>query len=239
MRTIKNFYAVHRTFIALMLLATIVGFAFMFTNNLDFIVEALNQEKYHFSNMAYSVSKIIIGILIPLTFLIPSQTEMGRIKSARLLFIIYGIMHIVTLSWIIPFVNSGAEDIVEFQSSLDNSYVASLILWDTYSLAGSIFTGIYGLLSIIIGFSIDDNKKNVCTLVLLLPLLRLLAPIITNLVTGNGILSVLWITNNYADILVLAAITLAFFIASTHDATWISLIWNQEFENGTDDEIEY
>ena len=238
MKTFNNFYATHRMFITLMLAAALSGFVFMFTNNLDFIVEALNQEKYNFSNAAYSVSKVIMGILIPLTFVIPSQTEMGRIKGARLLFVAYGVMHLIMLSWIIPYVNSGATDMVEFQSSLDNLYVVSYVLWDTYSWAGSAYTLVIALLSIFIGLTIDDNKRKVCICVLLLPILRLLLPIITNLATGNGILSVMWITNNYADIIAMIAITIAFFIASIHDATWITLIWNQEYESGTDDEIE-
>lgn len=239
MKTIKNFYTIHRVFISLMLAAVLSGFVFLFTNNLDFVIEALNQEKYNFSNAAYSISKVIIGILIPLTYIIPSQTEMGRIKASKLLFIIYGALHIIMLSWVIPFISSGAKDMVSFQSSIENSYVASYVLWDTYSLPGAIYSLIFGLLSIYIGISIDDNKKKVCILMLLLPIIRLLLPIITNLVTGNGIISVLWITNNYADIISLAAITIAFFTASIHDATWISLIWNQEYDSGEDDEIEF
>lgn len=239
MNTIKNFYTIHRIFISFMLLSVIVGFVFLFTNNLDFVIEALNQEKYNFSNAAYSVSKVIIGILVPLTYIIPAQTEMGRIRGARILFIIYGVLHIVTLSWILPFLDSGAKDMVAFQASPENLYVASYVLWDTYSWAGSIYSLIYGLLAIVIGFSIDDNKKKVCILMLMLPVMRLFLPIITNLATGNGILSVRWITNNYADIISLASITFAFFMASLHDISWINLIWNQEFENGTEVEIEY
>lgn len=236
MKNIKNFYTIHLLFLVLMSVAAVSGFVFMFTNNIDFIIEALNQGKFNFSNASYSISKVIIGILIPLTFIIPSQTQMGRIHGAKLLFIIYGVLHILTLSWFIPYLISGAGDMTAFQ---EKTYIASYVLWDTYSVTGAIYSLIFGILSIWVGISIDDNKKKVCYMMLLLPVTRLLLPLITNLITGNGTLSVLWITNNYADIVSLLAITVAFFIASIHDATWINLIWNQEFENGTEDEIEF
>lgn len=236
MKNIKNLYTIHLLFLVLMSVAAVSGFVFMFTNNIDFIIEALNQGKFNLSNVSYCISKVIVGILIPLTFIIPSQTGMGRIRAAKLLFIIYGALHIVTLSWIIPYLFSGAGDMTAFQ---ENTYIASCVLWDTYSLAGAVYSLIFGILSIFVGISVDDNKKKVCYMTLLLPVVRVLLPLITNLITGNGILSVLWITNNYADIIALVAITVAFFIASIHDATWIGLIWNQDYENGTEDEIEF
>lgn len=236
MKTIKDFYYIHRGFVALMLFSLFIGLVFFFTNNLDFIIEALNQEKYTFSNTAYSLLKVIIGILLPWVFIIPTH-DMGRIKSARLLFIVYGAMYIITLSWIPVFFRLGAEDMIAFQSSMDNSYVASILLWDTYSWAGSIFSFIFGLLCIITGFSIDDHKNKVRWLVMALPISKLLLPIINNIATGNGILSVLWITNNYAEILALMAFAGAFNLAARFDDTWVRLIWNQEPENNTYDEI--
>lgn len=237
MKPIQNFYTIHRIFIALMVVSLISGFVFLATNTLDFIIEALNQSKFTFSNAAYSFSKIVGGIMLPLIFIVPSQHELGRIKPARFILIVYGVLHIITLTWILAFFMEGATDMVEFQSSTDNSYVASYVLWDTYSWAGSIYSFLYGILCIYTGISIDDNKKKVCTCVLLMLLFRILAPIITNLVTGNGILSAFWITNNYADILSLLAFTIAMYVASSYDITWVNLIWDEEIENGTDDDI--
>lgn len=237
MKPIKNFYTIHSIFIALMVASLISGFVFLATNTLDFIIEALNQSKFSFSNAAYSFSKIVGGIALPLVFIIPSQRELGRIKSARFVLILYGVLHIITLTWILAFFAKGATDMVEFQSSTENSYVASYVLWDTYSWAGSIYSFLYGLLCIYTGISIDDNKKKVCICVLTMLLFRILAPIITNLVTGNDILSAFWITNNYADILSLLAFTIAMFVASIHDITWVNIIWDEEIETGADEDI--
>lgn len=238
MKTAKNFYTIHRSFISLMTFSLLVGLVFMFTNNLDFIVEAMNQGKFNFSNAAYSMSKVVIGIMIPIAFIVPSRNEMGRIRTGKLLFIIYGILNILMFSWIFPYMASGSGDMVAFQSDIENSYVTSYILWDSYYFICSIYSLLYGALCIYIGISLDDNKKKVCSLLLVLPIMRLLLPIITNLVTGNGVLSVLWITNNYADLLSLIAINIAFYFAASYDITWINLIWNQEIENNTYDEIE-
>lgn len=238
MKTVKNFYTINRGFTTLMSVSLLTGLVFLFSNNLDFIVEAMNQGKYNFSNAAYSVLRIILGIIIPCVYIVPSRNEMGRMRTARLLFVIYGALYIVTLSWLFPYFASGAGDMVSFQSDIENSYLASYILWDTYSLAGSIYSLIFGILCIYVGIALDDQKNKVCSLVVLLPVLRLILPIITNIFSGNGVISALWITNNYIDIVILTCISCAFYLASTHDVTWINLIWNQEMENNTDDEIE-
>lgn len=235
MKSIKNFYTISRIFFALMLASLLAGFIFMFSNNLDFIIEALNQGKFNVPNIAYSLLKLVIGIFLPCAFLVPFQSDMGRINSAKIVFIVYGALYILTASWIFAYFGSDIGDITKFQSQ--NLYVSQLVLWDTYSAAGSIYSVLYGILCIFTGLSVDDNKKKVCALCISLPVVRLLLPIITNIICGNGILSVLWITNNYAEIISLIFFAIAFSVAASHDVTWINLIWNQDVENNTDDEL--
>ena len=234
MKSTKNVYGVHRLFIRLMTICLLFGIVFFITNNLDFIINAITYEKSSLSNLAYWFSKFIGTMIIPIVFLIPSGI-FERIKAIKYTFIVYGALHILTLSWIFPyFATHGIngffsnESIIAFQSATENSFVSSHVFWDTYSWAGNIFSVLYGIFCIYVGLNFDDHKKKVCDLCMALFAAKLFIPIILNLFSANGFLSAFWITNNYADIICLGIFAAAIFVAATFDSSWISLIWDQE-----------
>ncbi len=241
MNTSKNYYSIHATFTSFMTISLLIGLVFFATNNLDFVIASITYNKFSVANTAYCLSKTIGIILLPLVFILP-LVRVERIKAAKFMFIAYGVSQLLTLSWIVEFIIANGfnglfsnDAIVAFQSLEARPFVASLVYWDTYTWWGSLLTLLYASLCIYAGICFDDDKKKVCLTVLAVTLLKPILAILSNLITGNGFLSGFWLTNNYADILSFIAFTIALFMASIYDETWISLIWNQEIPQDEDD----
>ncbi len=232
-----NLYARRWYFYTLMVVALAFGVIFFTSNNLDFIIAAVQQEKFSPSNIAYAVIRCINGIFIPLVFIAPSVTQFSKIKTIKTIYIINGLLYFVTLSWIITFLCKGYnlleyDDIHAFQSTFTNAYIASYVFWDTYTLTGVVYSVIYGLLYIYTGITFDDNKKKVKICVILILVLKILLPVISNLCYGKELLSLFWLANNYSDIISTLAYTLAICVASYNDTTWVDFIWDQRQHNG-------
>ena len=241
MNTSKNFYSIHATFISFMTISLLIGLVFLATNNLDFVIASITYDKFSIANTAYCLSKTVGTIFLPLVFILP-LVRMERIKVAKFMFIAYGVLQLLTLSWIVEFIIANGFDglfsneaIVAFQSAEERPFVASLVYWDTYTWWGSLFTLLYSSLCIYAGLCFDDDKKKVCSTVLAVTLLRPILAILSDVILGNGFLSSFWFTNNYVDVISLISFTIALFIASRYDETWISLIWNQDIPQREDD----
>lgn len=241
MNTSKNFYSIHATFISFMTISLLIGLVFLATNNLDFVIASITYDKFSIANTAYCLSKTVGTIFLPLVFILP-LVRMERIKVAKFMFIAYGVLQLLTLSWIVEFIIANGFDglfsneaIVAFQSAEERPFVASLVYWDTYTWWGSLFTLLYSSLCIYAGLCFDDDKKKVCSTVLAVTLLRPILAILSDVILGNGFLSSFWFTNNYVDVISFISFTIALFIASRYDETWISLIWNQDIPQREDD----
>lgn len=232
-----DLYVRRGSFCALMFAAVAFGGVFFVTNNLDFIIAAMQQGKFHIPNLAYTLSRIVGGILLPAVFIVPTMFEFWRIKLSKLFFIVYGVLHLLTLTWIFYFMAYGIgslfsnTDIVVFQQHISNAFVSTHVYWDTYEWQGSLFTLLYGLLCIYTGICFDDNRKKVRLCVILVVLLRFLFPAINNLLTGGTIYSVFWLTNNYADLLSVLFYCGGIILASVNDPTWIELIWDETVDS--------
>lgn len=240
-----DLYIKRGVFLALMIVSIFLGGLFFVSNNLDFIVAASQQDKFHLPNLAYAISRVVSGILLPLIFISPSMFEFGQIKLTKFLFIVYGILQLLTLTWIFYFLGShnfvdlfSLDKIVFFQRNGENAFVASYVFWDTYSWMGSLFTLVYSALCIYTGICFDDDRRKVRICMILLAVLRLLLPMINNIIVGNGLLSAFWLTNNYLDLISVIAYSAAICYASTNDETWISLVWNQELPSEDDEDEE-
>lgn len=241
MNTSKNFYSIHATFTSFMTISLLIGLVFLATNNLDFVIASITYDKFSIANTAYCLSKTVGTIFLPLVFILP-LVRMERIKVAKFMFIAYGVLQLLTLSWIVEFIIANGFDglfsneaIVAFQSAEERPFVASLVYWDTYTWWGSLFTLLYSSLCIYAGLCFDDDKKKVCSTVLAVTLLRPILAILSDVILGNGFLSSFWFTNNYVDVISFISFTIALFIASRYDETWISLIWNQDIPQREDD----
>ena len=231
----RNPFAVHRTFIFAICIALATGIMFFFYNNVDVFVVGIRFGTLTFPNIMHWMLINVGTILLPLSFLIPSQNKIQRIQVIKYTYIVYGALYILTLSWIFFFIASNPigelfsnESITAFQQSEEAPMIASYALWDTYSWMGSISSLIYGVLLIFVGINIDDEKYRPCSLMLLTAVLRPILTIISNLICGNNIISLYWIGNNYGELITLTAVTVAMFLAATYDSTWISLIWDHE-----------
>ncbi len=231
-----DLYVRRGSFCALMFAAVAFGVVFFVTNNLDFIVAATEQGKFHIPNIAYALSRMVSGIILPAVFVAPTMFEFWRIKLSKIFFIVYGVLQLLTLTWIFYFLSDGIgslfsnTDISVFQQHVSNAFVSVHVYWDTYAWQGSLFTLLYGLLCIYTGLCFDDNRKKVRLLVILVVLLRFLFPAISNLLTGSAVYSVFWLTNNYADLLSAIFYCAAIILASVNDATWIEFIWDETVE---------
>ncbi|MBO5059796.1 MAG: hypothetical protein J6C82_02620 [Clostridia bacterium] len=239
----RDQYAQRTIFTILMIISVFLGFIFLATNNLDFIIAALNQGKFHLPNIAYALSRIVSGLLLPFIFVAPPLFRFGRIKLTKIFLIAYGVLYALTLTWIFYFLGSNSftdlfsnQKIIEFQRTVENSFVATYVNWDTYSWAGSIFTLLYSALCIYAGISFDDNRKKVRYCVLAMLALRILLPTLYSFIAGNGVLSAFWLTNNYADIMSFTLFTAAICLASVDDFQWISLVWDQDVSAENDDD---
>ena len=228
----SDLYTKRWYFYTLMAVSLAFGTVFFSTNNLEFIIAATEFKKLHFSNIAYAVTRSLNGIVLPLIFVAPSITQFSRIKSAKAIFIIYGICYFLTTTWVIPFLSRGYnlfeyDEIYAFQSTFTNAYISSYVFWDTYTLIGILYSVIYGSLCIYTGISFDDNRIKVRRCVMLLLALKFCLPMISNLIYGKVLFSRFWITNNYSDLISTIFFTVAIFFASLSKKTWIDFIWNQ------------
>ncbi len=263
----QDMYTKRGIFIALMITSLALGIAFFASNNFNFIAKAAQEGVLHIPNIAYAITRIISCIILPLIFISPSMFEFGQIKLTRITFIVYGIFQLLTLTWVFYFLNAhNLEDLlsmgkmISFQKNPENAFVASRVFWDTYSPVGSLFTLLYSILTIYTGICFDDDRKKVRTCILLMFAVKLLLPLLYNIVniimqngipsvnwlvnnfiaTENGIISTNWLVNNFLDLLSILAYSAAICFASTDDSTWVSLIWNQSLpEKDDEDEDEH
>ncbi len=244
--TTQNPFVIHRIFRTLMVISLVLGLSFFVTNNLDFIINAITYGKASLPNIAYWLSKIVGTILIPLVFLLPSFERFERIRMVKYTFVSYGVLKLLTLSWIFWYIGANGFDglfsndaIIAFQSAKENSFVASYVYWDTYSWFGNIMTLLYAALCIYMGLEFDNHKNKVCSLAITVALIRVLLPLVSNLILGKELLSAFWFTNNYADVITICLFAASMVVAKTQDETWIYHIWDQEIEQPEENEFGY
>lgn len=244
--TEQNPFVIHRIFRTLMVISLVFGLGFFATNNLDFIINAITYGKASLPNIAYWLSKIVGTIIIPLVFLLPSFERFERIRMVKYTFVTYGVLQILTLSWMFWYIGANGFDglfsndaIIAFQSAKENAFVSSYVYWDTYSWLGNILTLLYAALLIYTGLEFDNHKNKVCALALSVALVRILVPVIMNVVSGTGFMSAFFITNNYSDIITICLFAAAMYVARVQDETWIYLIWDQEIEVPGENEFGY
>ncbi len=241
MNSSKNYYSIHKMFATFMTVSLLTGLVFFATNSLDFIIASITYNKFSVANTVYCLGETVGTILLPLIFILP-LVRVERIKVAKLMLILYGVLQLLSLSWIVEFIIANGFDplfsndaIVAFQGAESRPFVASLVYWDTYTWTGSLFTLLYSVLCIYAGLCFDDNKKKVCITVLAVAVLKPILAIISNLILGNTFLSIFWLTNGYANVISLVSFSLALFTAAIYDETWISLIWNQDIPQSEDE----
>lgn len=221
----------------------ILGIVFFYVNHIDFISSAIEYGKMNVSNLGYALLRIVGGLIIPATFIIPSMFEYGRIKLARISFIAYGICHLLTLSWIIYFFalqpagDFFNPDKVMHFLRVDGGFVYQFTFWDTYGLISILFSIIYGVAAIYTGIYFDKEKNTVKWLVFLLLALRVLLPFINNIAFQGRVYSLFWITNNYLELAAQLCFTIAIFVAASENSSWIEFVWDQiAFSENEDDE---
>ena len=215
----------------LMFLALICGLIFFYTDHFDFIITALQTSKFNVPNIGYVFLRFF-GILLPLTFIVPSFFEFGRIKLARIFFIIYGFFHLVTISWAVYFLagNSyadifSAEKVADFLQK--SGFVYSQVFWDNTGFISLILAFIYGLAAIYTGIQFDKDKSRVKTLVCVLLTLRIALPLLSNIFTEGRIFSEYWISVNLFELICQFAFTVAIVYAGSNNFAWIELVWDQ------------
>ena len=228
----ENSFTQRYTFKFLMLLSLVSGLIYFYTNHIDFISVAMEYNKMNVSNIAYAFLRIFGGIFIPVVFIVPSMFEYGRIKLARAGFIAYGICHLLSLSWIIYFfITQPASDffsqakVAEFLK--EGGFVYSFTFWDTYGHSGTFFSIIYGILAIYTGICLDRDKGIVKMLVSLLFTLRIVLPLLANMIAEGRIFSLFWLTNNALELVSQLFFTIAIIIAGSSNYTWIEFVWDQ------------
>jgi len=241
MKISKNLYTIHKIFTALMFAAFAMGAIFFVSNNLDFLIYAITFGKATFPNVMYWLSKCVGTMLIPLAFLLPSIPHFERIKLIKASFIFYGLIHILSVSWVFYYAYLNGFDgllsndaVTVFQGSAAHPFIHSFIYWGSFSWPANIASILFGLLCIYTGFNFDDTKKKVCILVILITALRVLIPAVFVIMSRSSNILTFWITNNYADIASFVAISAALLLASKLDSTWVSLIWDHEIQQNDD-----
>ena len=219
-------------FKSLIILAIILGVTFFYVNHIDFMSSAIEHGKMNFSNIAYSILQIVGGLIIPAVFIIPSMFPFGRIRLARISYITYGALHILSSVWVISFLTANhftdifsAEKLIRF--FIDGGYVYTLTYWDTYGLVALLFSIIYGVAAIYTGLYFDRNKDQVKWFVLSLLCLRLILPFINNIFFQGRVYSLYWISNNYLLLAGEFCVMLAIFIAASEEPTWIEFVWDE------------
>ncbi len=241
----ENIYVKRSLFTMLMGLSFLFGIVLFLTNHFDFCIKAVDTGHLNTSNLAYILIHFIDVLLLPIIFIAHARSEFGRIKTAKALFIVLGLLHIATLSWAVYFLGSNPSfdiisnaKITEFQANTDNALVYNYVTWDTYNWAGSIFAMLYGIMCIYTGINFDDNRVKVRRCVIALAASRLILPLIHNILFQQRLYSMFWITNNYSAILSYAFFTAAVVVVSFHDDTWVECIWDTPpIDPENDDEL--
>ena len=229
-------------FKALIATSLILGIVFFYFDHIDFISSAIEYGKMNVSNVAYALSAIISVLIIPAIFVIPSMFEFGRIKLAKISFIVYGVCHILSIVWIIYFFCTqpgidffNGDKVSNFLVS--GGFVYPFTVWDTYGVVSILFSIGYGIAAIYTGLHFDKEKDTVKWLVLLLLLLRLFLPFLNNIIFQQRVYSLYWISTNYLTLASQLCFTIAIFIAATENSTWIEFVWDQiVFSHNEDDE---
>lgn len=236
----NDLYTKRIIFVALMVLSLISGGLFFATNTLDFVIAAIDQGKLHIPNIAYALARTLSGTLLPLIFIVPPLFAFARVRITKILYIVYGAAMILTTTWIFYFFGEkpfgelfSAEKIINFQT---NAFVTSYVFWDTYSLLGTLFTLIFGVLCIFTGIYFDDNRKIVRTFTLLLFAVQVVFPLIADLIESGTVWSSFWLANNYLNLISCIAYTAAIWFGTVNDAVWINLAWEEEFVDSDEDE---
>ncbi len=241
----NSMYTKRKLFIVLISVSLLSGVLLLATNHLDFLIAAVEYGKMNVPNIAYFFLRLISSVILPAVFIVPSLFPFGRIRSAKTVFITCGILYLLTLTWIFYFLgqNSFAElfnnaKISEFQSDAANAFVSSYVFWDTYSWAGILFTLAYGIFYIYAGLNFDDNRIRVRIFMIILLGAKIIFPLLSCLF-GLRMLSLFWITNNYAELISFAAFAAAIFVASTADNSWVEFVWDQRvLDHSGDDNID-
>ncbi len=241
----SDMYVKRGVFIALMIASFIAGVLFFVTDNINFIIKAVDQNIFFFPNICYAMIRIVSGMLFPLMFIAPSMFEFGQIKLTKVLFIIYGILHLLTLTWIFYFLAENSwSDLLSyraislFQRNPYAPFIASRVFWGTTSWAGAFFSIIYSALCIYTGICFDDNRKKVRICVILLVILKIFLPLAYTLITGNGLWSSDWLSHNYLELIAVICYSAAICYASSSDDMWIELVWNQDLPNKEEEDDE-
>lgn len=223
----------------LMLVALISGLIFFYIDHFDFIVTATETNNFNIPNIGYTFLRLF-GILLPMVFIVPSLFEFGRIKLARIFLILYGIFHIVTISWVIYFMASrpymgifSDQKVAEFLQTC--SFVYPFSFWDNTSFVSVIFALIYGFTAIYAGIQFDKNKSLVKTLVCVLFTLRIVLPLLFNIFAQGRFFSEAWLSINVFEVISQFAFTIAIVYAGSSNLTWIELVWDQLAFAETDD----
>lgn len=229
----ENVYVKRSVFTALMAVSFIFGAVFFVTNHFDFCIRAVETGHLNMSNLAYILIHFIDVLLLPIVFIVHLNFYSGRVKSAKILFIILGALHLAALSWMIYFLGSNpfadlfsSAKTSAFQSDPNHAFVYNYVTWDTYGPAGTLFTLIYGILCIFTGIDFDDNRVRVRNRIIALMAMRLLFPLINNVIFHGRFYSMFWITNNYSVILSCITFTVAIILASLNDTIWIECVWD-------------
>lgn len=234
----KTLLTISRIFTTSMFIALAFGIISFGVDNFDFLINLMAYKKATLPNLAYWFLRIVGTILIPAVFLLPSIGPFERIKTAKVSFILYGVLHILTVTWIFWYFNKNgmtglfSNKFEEFQLSDKYSFLAAELIWGNPSWFANILNLLYGAFCIYVGFNLDDNKALVANLVTVLAVCKLILPVICNVCTGNGFLSADWIFTNYADLISFACIAVAFHFAAFGDESWVSLVWDQDMPSG-------
>lgn len=232
--------------IVFMLISLFFGILMFATNHIDFIIAAVEYNRVNIPNLAYILLRIISAIILPMLFIVPSFFAFGRIRLGKAAYITMGVLYLLTTTWILYFLKDasfselfGNEKIIEFQT--DNSFVSSYVFWDTYSWIGVLYTIALGVGYIFLGINLDDNRIRVRNIMLAVLAAKIFLPMISNLITGNDIVSMFWLTNNYAELISCITMTIAFCEVSADNNSWIDFVWDQDVSvnDGFDDCDEY
>ena len=239
-----NYFVKRYLFKSLMIISLILSILFFYINHMNFIDVALKFGVMNIPNIAYSILRIAGGLFIPAVFLVPSAFEYGRIRLAKAGFITYGICHLITLSWIIYFfATQPPADFFNYDKVYNFLYTGGFIyqftMWDTWNNMSIVFTLIFGILAIYTGLNFDKDKDTVRLLTIILLALRIILPFLNDIILGGRLYTEYWIANNYLDLASQLCFTVAIFVASLENSTWIEFVWDQlVFPENSDEESE-
>ena len=224
----------------LMFLALISGLVFFYVDHFDFITKAMQTNNLNAPNIVYIILRLF-GILLPMVFIVPSFFEFGRIKLARIFLILYGLLHIATVSWIVYFLSGNpytdifsATKVADFL--WDSNIVYPQAFWDNTSFISLILAFVYGIAAIYAGIQFDKDKSLVKTLVCVLLTLRIALPLLFIIFSEGRFFSEFWISVNLFEIIGQFAFTIAIVYAGSNNLTWIELVWDQLAFSETDEQ---